>query len=86
MAGLRPATLLKKDSNTGLSCEFCGILKNAFLYRTPPVAASANSAELEKHVIILIIVLSLHFLIVFNVSIFVFIDFLQRVFSGFKFF
>ena len=40
VAGLRPATLLKKDSGTDVSCEFCEISKNTFFYRTPPVAAS----------------------------------------------
>ena len=36
----RPATLLKRDSNTGVSCELCKIFNNTFCYRTPPVAAS----------------------------------------------
>ena len=35
-----PATLLKRDSNTGVSCECCEISKNIFSYRTPTVAAS----------------------------------------------
>ena len=40
----RPATLLKKEILTQVfSCEFCGIFKNAFFYRTLPVAASARS-------------------------------------------
>ena len=40
--GVRPATLLKKRTLTQVfSFEFCGILKNTFLYRIPPVAASA---------------------------------------------
>ena len=30
-AGLRPATLLKRDSNTGVSCEYCKSLRTAFL-------------------------------------------------------
>ena len=37
VADLSPATLLKKDSG---SCEFCGILRNTFFYRTPLVTAS----------------------------------------------
>ena len=36
VAGLRPATLLKK-----FSCEFCEIFKNTFSYRTALVAASS---------------------------------------------
>ena len=35
-----PATLLKRDSNTGDFCKICEIFKNTFFYRTPPVAAS----------------------------------------------
>ena len=30
----RPATLLKRDSGTGVSCEFCKISKNTFLQNT----------------------------------------------------
>ena len=30
----------KKDSGTGISCEFCAIFKNTFFHRTPPAAAS----------------------------------------------
>ena len=30
IAGFRPATLLKRDSGTGVSCEFCKIFKNIF--------------------------------------------------------
>ena len=26
----KPATLLKRDSNTGLSCEYCQIFKNTY--------------------------------------------------------
>ena len=33
------APLFKTDSNTGVSCKYCEILKTAF-FRTPPVAAS----------------------------------------------
>ena len=35
---------LKKETLVQLfSCEFCEIFKNAFFYRTPPLAASAIS-------------------------------------------
>ena len=39
---LKPASLLKEDSNTTqvLSCEYCEIFKSSFFYRTPLVAAS----------------------------------------------
>ena len=30
VAGLRPATLLKRESRTGISCEFCECSKNTF--------------------------------------------------------
>ena len=36
--GLQPYQ--KRDSGTGVSCEFCEISKNTFSYRTPPVVAS----------------------------------------------
>ena len=39
LKGWRPVTLLKKDSYTGVFCEYYEIFKNTFLYRTPPVAA-----------------------------------------------
>ena len=35
VAGLSPITLLKKVAQV-FSCEFCKILKNIYLYRTPP--------------------------------------------------
>ena len=38
----RPATLLKRDSNTVVSCEISQIFNNIFFYGTPPVAASGN--------------------------------------------
>ena len=34
---------LKRDSGTGVFCEFCKISKNTFFIRTPLVAASACS-------------------------------------------
>ena len=39
---LSPTTLLKKDSNAGVFCEICKILKNAFFYRIPLVATSEH--------------------------------------------
>ena len=45
VAGRRPATLLKKESQAQLfSCEFCGIFKNTFFYRMPLVAASVYTS------------------------------------------
>ena len=40
VAGVSPASLLKRDSGIGVSREFCGISKNTFFHRTPPVATS----------------------------------------------
>ena len=36
----KPATFLKGDSNTGVSCGYCKNFKNSFFYRTSLVAAS----------------------------------------------
>ena len=48
IAGLRPATLAKKETLTQvLSCEFCEISKNTFSYRTPLVAASIFLASCQ---------------------------------------
>ena len=44
---LRPATLLKRDSNTGVRCfpvKLVKILRTPFFYRTPTMAASGLSA------------------------------------------
>ena len=35
----------KRDSGTGISCEFCEISKNTFFYRTPPPAASIDKRQ-----------------------------------------
>ena len=35
----RPATFLKSDPNKGVSCGFCEVFKNSFLYRKIPEAA-----------------------------------------------
>ena len=41
VAGLRPATLFKKETLAQVfCCEFCEISKDTFFYRTPPVAVS----------------------------------------------
>ena len=39
----RPPTIKKETLTQVFSCEFCEISKNAFSYKTPPVAASAYS-------------------------------------------
>ena len=45
VAGLRPATLLKKEALAQVfSYEFCEISRNIFLQRTPLVAASGRSS------------------------------------------
>ena len=49
--GLRPATLLKRETQAQVfSCEFCEIFKNNFFYRTSLVAASVlrNFAKLTS--------------------------------------
>ena len=43
VADLRLATLLKRDSDTGVFCEFCEISENNFSYITPLVAVSEQS-------------------------------------------
>ena len=48
VAGLQPATLLKKETPTHVfSCEFCEIFKNTIFYRTPPAAASKTTQITE---------------------------------------
>ena len=42
MQAFRPATFLKRDSNTNISCGYCEIFRSSFFWRTPPVAASEN--------------------------------------------
>ena len=41
----RPATLLQRDSTQLFSCEYCEFFQNIFLYRTPPLAPSAQIFE-----------------------------------------
>ena len=48
VAGLRPATLFKKEALAQMfSCDFCEISKKSFFYRTPPVSASPNRGYLH---------------------------------------
>ena len=52
VAGLRSATLLKKETQARVfSCEFYEISKNTFSYRTPPVAASLKTTPLTTKLI-----------------------------------
>ena len=44
---IRPATFLKRDSNTGVSCGYYEIFKNIIFYRTPPVAASDSPTTVQ---------------------------------------
>ena len=49
VAGLRPATLSKKETQAQMfSCEFCEISKNNFSHRTPLVAASDLNFFLQQ--------------------------------------
>ena len=43
--GLRSETLLKRDSNTGVSCEICEIFKNTCFEEHLPTTASLLSSE-----------------------------------------
>ena len=48
VAGLRPATLFKKDSDTGaLLWIFDEIFKNTFSYRAPPVAVLEDETKVK---------------------------------------
>ena len=50
-AGLRPATLLKKETLAQVfSCEFFETFKNIFFDRTPLMAASVNISVLKAKV------------------------------------
>ena len=42
---LQNLSLLKGDSGTGVSCEFCEIFKKTFSYRTPLVDTSVHQNE-----------------------------------------
>ena len=35
-----PVTFLKRDSNSGISCGYCEMIKNSFFYRKRPVDPS----------------------------------------------
>ena len=53
---LRALNFIKKEALAQVfSCKFCEISKNTFSYRTPPVAASVNTAHVMKIVIKMII-------------------------------
>ena len=47
LQAFRPATFLKRDSNTGVSCGYCEIFKNSFFYRKPVVAASDSPTTVQ---------------------------------------
>ena len=40
VADLHAVTFLNRDSNSGVSCGYCKMIKNTFFHRTPPVAPS----------------------------------------------
>ena len=40
---------IKQDSNTGVSCEYCKMFKDSFLFRTPPVAVFVFNILLKDH-------------------------------------
>ena len=44
----RSATLLKKDANTGISCEHCKIFKNSYFEKHMRTPASDSSYILHK--------------------------------------
>ena len=45
LLALTPATLLKRDSNTGVSNEYCEIFKNLYFEEPLPTAASDNDGK-----------------------------------------
>ena len=46
VAGLRPATLLKKETLAQVfSCELCEVSKNTFFYRTPPDTTASKKSQ-----------------------------------------
>ena len=44
----------KRDSSTGVDCEFCKISKNTFPYRTPLIAASESCISISIQIVRLI--------------------------------
>ena len=44
---IRPTSLLKFDSNTDASCEFCAIFKNTYFEEHLPTDASMNKKQQE---------------------------------------
>ena len=51
VAGLRPVTLLKRDSNTGIFCEYFEILKNRFFEKYLRTVAS-EKRSLHSYIIL----------------------------------
>ena len=53
VASLHTCNFFKKDSNTGVSCEYCKNFKNSFLYWAPLVAAgfelTVHNLQFAKH-------------------------------------
>ena len=47
MLAFRPATFLKSDSNTGVSCGYYELFKNSLFYRKPPEAASESPTTVQ---------------------------------------
>ena len=47
MQAFRPATFLRRDVNTGVSCGYCEIFKNSIFYRTSPVVTSDNPTTVQ---------------------------------------
>ena len=45
VAGLQICNIIKRDSNTGLSCGYSETFRTAFLNRKPPVAASDSPTK-----------------------------------------
>ena len=47
LQAFRPATFLKRDSNTGVSCGYCELFKNTFFYRKSLEAASDSPTTVQ---------------------------------------
>ena len=43
----RPATFLKNDPNTGVSCGYCELFKNSLFYRKSQEAASDSPTTVQ---------------------------------------
>ena len=46
VAGLQPARLLKRDSDSGVFLQYCEISNNTFFYGTQPVAVGRKKGSL----------------------------------------